>query len=100
MVDQISRKPKCSDFTDPTDEQILAHEAEMVNRENQIVALLPLMRRIKTEHNESWKGSEPCPVCGGLLLLSLACHFSGHQGTKKHTPASCSGRAGASGWME
>jgi len=98
----IAQKGSCDKFTDPTDEEIAASEEADKKKIQQFEKVLPLIKQIKDEHNESWSGVVKCPVCGNDLLILLNCVRSEYEdptALQKH----CHGRCKTEdcvGWME
>ena len=94
----LDQKAGCPDYAEPTAEEIAAHEAEMDAFMARFKLALPLIERIKREHQTSWSGIEPCPVCGANLTLRLNV-FGRHGGTEKHLHGQCL-TPGCLSWME
>ena len=78
QLDCIEQKASCDQFTDPTDEEIKAHQDAITEHTKKFAMTLPLIRRIKQEHKGTdWKGVEVCPACQGKLHLTHAA-YNGH----------------------
>jgi len=83
----------CEKREEPTDAEIREHEEYIEKRTQMIMKTLPLIGKIKKEHKgENWKGTEECPVCGGVLYLTHAA-CNGHVWGKCETNDCV-------GWME
>lgn len=89
----IEQKAHCDKFTDPTDEEIAAHQASINDGIKRFKLTLPLIARIKKEHKgTNWKGVEVCPACNGRLHLTHT-ECNGHVWGKCETE-------GCLAWME
>lgn len=72
------RRGTCDKFEEPTDAEIAEEEAAFEKFADRFLLTLPLIQEIKESHKgHDWKGSEPCPECGGTLHLSHAA-YNGH----------------------
>lgn len=86
----LEQQAKCDKFESPTDAEIAAYEKECDDWDAKFKLVVPLIGRLKAQHNRSWKGVEVCPACGGKLHLQLNVYFSEHQGTtQKHMHGQC-----------
>lgn len=75
---EFNRRGQCSKFTEPTDDEVAAHEKDMERSIERITNTLPIISRIKELHKgESWAGVDACPNCGGILHLTHAA-LNGH----------------------
>ena len=76
-----------------TEEQVNAEAADLERRAAKFMKLMPLIKRIKKEHEgQSWSGVETCPECQGRLHLSIA-------GCNGHVHGCCE-TEGCLKWME
>ena len=83
----------CDLYEEPTQEDIDKHEAGMDAHINRIMMCMPLIERIKKEHKgESWRGTEECPVCQGVLHLT-------HASCNGHVWGKCETK-GCASWIE
>lgn len=74
----IEQKAHCDQFTDPTDEEVKAHQDAITEHAKKFAMTLPLIARIKKEHKgTNWYGFEVCPACNGKLHMRHAA-YNGH----------------------
>lgn len=97
---QFNRRGTCAKREEPTAQEIAEHEAEMKKHTDKFMLVLPAIKKLKAEHNESWAGVVECPVCRGKLNLKLNVFFSEHQGVRqKHAHGRCETKDCVA-WME
>lgn len=66
-------KASCDKYQEPTAEEIAAHQAELDASMERFKKTLPIIAKVKQEHQgQNWKGIEACPVCGGKLHMTHA----------------------------
>ncbi len=93
VVDELGPQGTCEKYEEPTADEIAEHEAEIEKATQRMMRTLPLIARIKLEHkDESWKGTEECPECGGVLHLT-------HAADNGHVWGQCE-TEGCLAWME
>ena len=96
----MEQKAHCDKFTEPTEEEIAADEAEMDRHMQRMQLTFAVIARVKKKHDKSWSGVEKCPVCGNKLHLQLNVFFSEYQGEhQKHLHGRCETQ-GCVAWME
>ena len=94
QFEQCRMQGTCEKRETPTPEEIKAWEEEQDRLTDRFDLVIPLIGKIKAEHNQSWAGVVECPVCKGQLHLRLnvfgGC-AGGRCGTpmKKHLHGSC-----------
>lgn len=83
----------CEKAEPHTEEEIEQHEREVDLAVDRLLARLPLIEQLKSEHRgKNWSGSIVCPECGGTLNLS-------HAASNGHVSGRCS-TEGCLAWME
>lgn len=69
LPDHLKVKGKCDKFTEPTDEDLAADQAENDKLLRDIAKCAPLFQQIREQHKgRTWGGVVECPVCGGSRL--------------------------------
>lgn len=94
----FAEKGTCDKYEEPTADEIKKHEAKMEAAFKSMESVFPLIKRIKKEHRQSWRGIERCPVCGNKLHLVLN-HFDGIHGHEAHCHGKCE-TDGCVSWSE
>lgn len=78
QASQWEKRGTCEKRQEPSAEEIAKFEAEMNAHTNKFKKIVPLLKEIKTQfRGQSWKGTKPCPVCGGTLHLTHSA-YNGH----------------------
>jgi hypothetical protein len=85
----LNHHAECDQFADPTDAELAQQEEEMNAFMKRMDLLTPVIQRIKREHDQSWRGVVPCPVCGGGELHLKLNVFGGIHGRQKHLHGKC-----------
>lgn len=88
----------CAKRQAPTDEEIAAWEEDMKKHTAKMMLTIPIISKVKQEHNESWAGVVECPACKGKLHLKLD-RFGGIHGPQKRCHGKCE-TEGCVSWME
>lgn len=84
---------ECSLYEEPTQQEINAHEEEIDAAMQRMMLVLPVIREVKSAFKgKNWSGSRTCPVCSGVLHLSIS-SCNGHVHGRCET-------SGCVHWME
>lgn len=85
--------PLCDRRESPTPEAVQKEINDWEALDKRFQTTLPIIERLKREHKgQSWRGVEPCPICGKNLHLSIA-GYNGHVHGRCETD-------GCLNWME
>lgn len=75
---EFEKRGTCQKYTEPTTDEIKAYDAEVEAYTKRFLLTLPLIKRIKNEHNGTdWAGTVTCPVCHQRLYMTHAA-YNGH----------------------
>ncbi len=73
VIEKYGPQGTCEKYEEPTPKDLASYDDQIAMATARMKKTLPLVARVKAEHKgESWHGTEPCPVCGGVLHLTHA----------------------------